>query len=309
MLDFRQLRYFICLVEEGSVTRAARRVHIVQPALSAQIAKLEDELGYPLFTRTPKGMVPTAAGRKLYADFLPVHDEFNRLSQQALGGKGELVGAVRFGAVATVAQGVIGEVLSDFLELHPRVSLSVVEGYSGFLVDQVLTGRLDAAIVNQAGSLGALSTTPVVEEPFEFITSSRERRLPEAIPFRSLADFRLVLPSRSHGLRLILQNILAAEGLELMPLLELDSVPVILQMVQRGGVATVLPRLAVLRAVEAGEVRAHTIVSPSFTRNAVCVRRTSPALSPAAAAFVDFAIQRVRAAGGLAPDVPQPVEG
>jgi LysR family nitrogen assimilation transcriptional regulator len=301
VLDFRQLRYFICLYEEGSVTRAARRVHIVQPALSAQIAKLEDELGYPLFTRTPKGMVPTAAARKLYADFLPVHNAFNRVSQQALGGKGELVGDVRFGAVATVAQGVMGEVLADFLELHPRVCLSVVEGYSASLVDQVVTGRLDAAIVNQSGSLGALSTTPVVEEPFQFVTSTRERRLPDSIAFRSLADFRLVLPSRSHGLRMILENILAAEGLELVPVMELDSVPVILQLVQRGGLSTVLPRLAVLRAVEAGEVRAHTIASPSFMRNAVCVLRTSPALSPAAMAFVEFAMHRVRAAAGLEP--------
>jgi LysR family nitrogen assimilation transcriptional regulator len=299
VLDFRQLRYFICLYEEGSVTRAARRVHIVQPALSAQIAKLEDELGYPLFTRTPKGMVPTAAARKLYADFLPVHNEFNRVSQQALGGKGELVGDVRFGAVATIAQGIMGEVLADFLELHPRVSLSVVEGYSASLVDQVVTGRLDAAIVNQSGSLGALSTTPVVEEPFQFVTSPRERRLPDAVPFRSLANFRLVLPSRSHGLRIILENILAAEGLELVPVMELDSVPVILQLVQRGGISTVLPRLAILRAVESGEVRAHTIASPSFMRNAVCVMRTGPAPSPAAAAFVEFAMHRVRAAAGL----------
>lgn len=299
MLDFRQLRYFICLYEEGSVTRAARRVHIVQPALSAQIAKLEDELGYPLFTRTPKGMVPTAAARQLYADFLPVHNEFNRLSQQALGGQGELVGDVRFGAVATVAQGVMGEVLADFVELHPRVSLSVVEGYSAFLVDQVLTGRLDAAIVNQSGSLGGLSTTPVVKEPFQFVTSPRERRLPDSVPFRSLAEFRLVLPSRSHGLRIILDNILAAEGLEVAPVMELDSVPVILQLVQRGGLGTVLPRLAVLRAVEAGEVRAHTIVSPSVMRNAVCVQRTDPALSAAAGAFVAFAMHRVRAAAGL----------
>jgi DNA-binding transcriptional LysR family regulator len=146
-----------------------------------------------------------------------------------------------------------------------------------------------------------LSTTPLVEEPFQFVTSARERRLPESVPFRSLANFRLVLPSRSHGLRMILENTLAAEGLELVPVMELDSVPVILQLVQRGGLSTVLPRLAILRAVESGEVRAHTIASPSFMRNAVCVLRPTPALSPAAAAFVEFAMQRVRAAAGLDP--------
>ncbi len=71
-MDLRQISYFVAVFEEGSMTRAARRVHVVQPALSMQIAKLERELGQRLFERLPKSMVPTAEGRTLYRLVQPI---------------------------------------------------------------------------------------------------------------------------------------------------------------------------------------------------------------------------------------------
>jgi len=71
-MDLRQISYFVALFEEGSVTRAARRVNVVQPALSMQIAKLERELEQKLFERLPKTMAPTAAGRTLYRLAQPI---------------------------------------------------------------------------------------------------------------------------------------------------------------------------------------------------------------------------------------------
>ena len=68
-MDLRQIQYFIALFEDGSVTRAAKRLNIVQPALSMQIAKLEDELHQQLFERNAHGMAPTAAGRLMYRLF------------------------------------------------------------------------------------------------------------------------------------------------------------------------------------------------------------------------------------------------
>ncbi len=64
-MELRQIQYFICLFEEGTATRAAKRLNIVQPALSMQIAKLEDELGQQLFERSAQGMHPTPAGRQM----------------------------------------------------------------------------------------------------------------------------------------------------------------------------------------------------------------------------------------------------
>jgi len=65
-MDLKQIHYFIALFEDGSVTRAAKRLNIVQPALSMQISKLEAELHQPLFERGPHGMTPTEAARLMY---------------------------------------------------------------------------------------------------------------------------------------------------------------------------------------------------------------------------------------------------
>ena len=83
-MEFRQIQYFVCLYEEGAVTRAARRLNIVQPALSMQIAKLEEEVGHKLFVRTPQGMQPTSEGRRMYRLFLPVLSDFSRAREQVM---------------------------------------------------------------------------------------------------------------------------------------------------------------------------------------------------------------------------------
>src|SRR5690606_15091168 len=110
-MEFRQIQYFVCLYEEGTVTRAAKRLNIVQPALSMQIAKLEEALGQRLFERSTQGMQPTAAGRQMYRLFLPILRDFAHAREQILRTDGELSGHVSVGMIASVAQGVLSDAL------------------------------------------------------------------------------------------------------------------------------------------------------------------------------------------------------
>ena len=96
-MDFRQIHYFISLYEEGTVTRAAYRLNIVQPALSMQIGRLEEHLGQKLFERAKQGMVPTAAGRQMYRLFLPVMRDFSNAEAQMLSSEGAIRGHVNIG--------------------------------------------------------------------------------------------------------------------------------------------------------------------------------------------------------------------
>ena len=120
-MEFRQIQYFITLYEDGSVTRAARRLHIVQSALSMQMAKLEAEVGQRLFVRTPQGMQPTPEGRRLYRLFLPVVTGYQRARDQVVEATGELNGEVRFGIIATIAQGVLLDAILEFSSAHQKV--------------------------------------------------------------------------------------------------------------------------------------------------------------------------------------------
>ena len=99
MLDLRQIQYFACLYEQRSVTRAARSLNVVQPALSMQISRLEKRLGINLFERTARGMIPTAAGDAMYRLYLPVLLDLKHANQQVMELSGKVLGKIAVGII------------------------------------------------------------------------------------------------------------------------------------------------------------------------------------------------------------------
>lgn len=297
-MEFRQIQYFVCLYEEGAVTRAARRLNIVQPALSMQIAKLEEEIGEPLFVRSPRGMRPTPRGRDLYRLFLPVVGEFTRARERAMHVDGELSGQVRVGVIATIAESIVPDAMIEFANAHPRVHLTITDGYSQGLSDAVSMDQLDAALINKPRRPLALTMEPMLDEELLLVTGPKHRRLPATVRFAEVGQLKLSLPTRQHGLRGILESFAQGENVDLSAAAEVDSMAAILGLVEHGDFATVLPRIAVMRAIEAGRVDAHRIVSPSLMRHVVCVTHPRRPIAPATAAFIQMLARRARPVGG-----------
>jgi LysR family transcriptional regulator, nitrogen assimilation regulatory protein len=299
-MEFRQVQYFVCLFEEGSVTRAARRLNIVQPALSMQIAKLEEELGRKLFVRTKQGMEPTVDGRRMYGLFLPIIGEFTLARDQMRHTDGALSGLVRIGSIATVAQGVLVDALREFSQNHPLVTLAVTDGYSATLSDAVAGGQLDAAIINKPRRPLALSTELIAEEDLLLISATGDAAgHSRSVRFRQLPKLKLklVLPTRQHGLRGIVESFAQAEDVHLAPVLEVDSISAIVKLVLDGGFATLLPRTAVSRQLEEGLLQAQKVLSPRLTRQLISITHPRRPLSPAAAAFMVVVQRHVRDIG------------
>jgi len=296
-MEFRQVQYFVCLYEEGSVTRAASRLNIVQPALSMQIAKLEEETGQQLFVRSKQGMAPTPAARQLYKLFAPVLADFSRAREQAVHIDGELTGHVRVGMITSVAQGILVDAVAEFTRAHPHVTLALTEGFSDALCDAVAAGQLDAAIINQPRRKLALRSETLVSEDILLLTGPQHPALPSRIPFRQAAALRLILPTRQHGLRGILESFAQTEGVDLSPALEVDSVNGILQLIECTSFATLMPRTAVHKRLSGGDLRGHVVVQPRLARQIACVSHTRRTPSPAAAAFMATLMQHARRDG------------
>lgn len=301
-MEFRQIQYFVCLCEEGSVTRAARRLNIVQPALSMQIAKLEEELGQPLFVRSPQGMQPTPEARHMYRLFLPILADFARARDEVMQARGELTGQVRVGMVATIAAGVMVDALLEFTPRHPKVSVSLTDGFSGTLADAVAGGQLDAAVINKPRRPLALNSEAIAEEDLLLVTSLQHEALEPEVALRRLAELKLVLPTRQHGLRGIIESFAQAEDVQLAPLVEIDSISALLKLVQLSGFATLLPRVAVRRQLQEGSLRGHAVGPPRLTRQIVCLTHPRRPPGPAAAALLAVLMQHVRGLGAA----PQP---
>ena len=144
-MELYQLRTFAAVAELGHLTRAAERLHVSQPAVSAQIRALEDELGTPLFERGPSGMALTAAGSKLLPLATRVLGAATDLKSEALALKGEVGGHLRVGTLSDPDTLRLGDLLARAVERHPLLHLDLRNEVTGTAFAKVRDGDLDAS--------------------------------------------------------------------------------------------------------------------------------------------------------------------
>ena len=144
-MELYQLRSFAAVAESGHLTRAADRLHISQPALSAQIKALEDELGVALFERLSTGMELTAAGRKLLPEAQKVVSAAQVLRSHASAFKGEVAGRVRVGTVSDPSFIRVGDLLAQAVATFPLLEIELHNEVTGTAFEKVRDGALDAS--------------------------------------------------------------------------------------------------------------------------------------------------------------------
>jgi DNA-binding transcriptional LysR family regulator len=144
-MELYQLKSFAAVAELGHLTRASEKLHLSQPALSAQIRALEDELSVTLFERTSSGMVLTAAGRRILPEAEQVIDASLALLRTARTVNGEVAGAVRVGTLADPEFIRVAEFLAMAVERFPGLEIELHHEVSGAAFEQVRDGSLDAS--------------------------------------------------------------------------------------------------------------------------------------------------------------------
>lgn len=144
-MELYQLRSFVAVAEAGHLTRAAEKLHVSQPAVSAQIKALEDELDLALFERTSSGMVLTAAGARLLADAEKVLAAAQAMRNEAKALKGEVAGKVRVGTTSDPGFIRVGEFLNTTVERYPLLQVELHQEVTGAAFAKVRDGALDAS--------------------------------------------------------------------------------------------------------------------------------------------------------------------
>jgi LysR family nitrogen assimilation transcriptional regulator len=178
-MDLRQIsRILLPLFEEGSVTQAARRVHLVQPALSMQIARLERELDQKLFERMPKAMEPTAAARTLYRLVQPIPRDLALAREQMGAAVQHISGRVTVGVLSSLASSIVPSVLARFAAAYPDVEVSMADGYSSTFIDWINSGKLDLAIINKPRRKLGLITHSLMDEEMVVVGGRDTRSAP-----------------------------------------------------------------------------------------------------------------------------------
>jgi len=284
-MDLKQIQYFVALYEEQSVTRAAQRLNIVQPALSMQIAKLERDVGRQLFRRSARGMTPTPAGDEMHATFAPIVSAFTTARAKVVRSGGQLSGHVQVGVVASLGHSVLPNTLIQFMAEHPRVTLSFTEGLTESISESVANGQLDLAFINRPTRPSGLAIEQVIQEEVLLVSShNTPMDIADRICLDEVKDRSFIMPTKSHGLRQLIARALSKSNLSIIPVLEIDSFSAIATLVNEGPYLTFFPEDIVrnLKCRASIDLRTHHLIEPAMHREIVCATNPRRPLSPAA---------------------------
>ena len=277
-MDLKQLEYFVRVAELGSFTRAATALGIAQPALSRQVRMLEVELRQSLLVRNGRGALPTEAGKLLLAHGRGILHQVERAKEELGRVRGALAGRVAIGLPTSVAKVLTVPLTREFRQRLPQASLSITEGLSSHLVDALMTGRLDIAVLYNATPAPDMELTPLLEEDLFLLQRRDGTPVDEAITLREVASVPLVIPSRPNAIRMLVESELANIGCRPTIALEIDGVAAILDLVADGAGGALLSRNAVLTSAHADRLPLRRVHSPRLrTRLSIAVSAQRPA--------------------------------
>lgn len=269
-MDLKQLKTFILVAETGSLSKASDRLRLAQPSLSRHIRMLEATVGVPLFARTGRGMQLTEGGQLLLRRVTGIVHQLESSLDEVRSAVSAPRGAVAFGMMPTVSYFLAARVIERAAHDLPGVSLRVVEGYAGHLIDWLHRGEIDATLLyGPATDIHARTETLAFEELVLVEPASSPRAAGETVPLKDLGRVALVLPSRPHGLRAVVEQAARKAGTELNIAFEADSFHVLKELVETGLGATILPLSAIERERAAGRLRGTPIRKPKIMREIV----------------------------------------
>jgi LysR family nitrogen assimilation transcriptional regulator len=312
-MDLRQLKYFVKIVEQRSMSRASVELHVAQSALSAQIATLETRMGQKLLVRRSTGVFPTEAGQALYKHAVAILRQVERATHDV----------ERFGnAVSGPASLGLPVVVEDLLALDlfvaarakfPQVKLHLLEGMSHLLKEMVLQGRLDMTVTYQFEPSPGIVEHPLFTEMIYFVSPAKSglKQRNGTMSVAEIAQYPLVLSSPQTAMRRLVQAGLAAENLTVDALAEIDSLRTLVDLVEQGQAHTVLPASALQRQLKADGGGSLILTPLDLSRTVVlCTSEHLPLGATAAAVaellegLVQQALKERRWSGIRAPSDP-----
>ncbi len=243
-MELRQFRYFLKVVEQGSIGRAALELGVVTSALSQQITRLETELGTRLLHRSSRGVVPTDAG---VAFMRQAQLTLRHADNAALAAReSRYSGQVSVGLAPSTAT-VLGPALFQAMRKHfPSVRIHLVESLSGHLAAMLSNRQLDLAVLFQEDAAKRWNVSALLDERVFLIAPSSLNGIPSGhqLRLREICDVPLILPSASHGLRMLISQAFSRARCQPRVIAEIDGLALLMAAVRAGHGATLQPGAA-----------------------------------------------------------------
>jgi LysR family transcriptional regulator, nitrogen assimilation regulatory protein len=233
-MQFRHLRYFVKIVEAGSFSRAAATIHVAQPALSQQIADLEDRMGVPLLQRTPRGVRPTPAGEVLYREASSILKELEQLPGLLASGSTEAEGKVSLGFAISLAVPMSGPFLEACRAKNPKVTIKFADGDSESLEQRIISNQLDMAVVFEDELVPTFARVPLFRQRMFLISADSFSSSGASVSLKDIASLPLVLPSAPNARRMLIDRSFSSEGITPNVIAETDTLSSELSAIRAG---------------------------------------------------------------------------
>lgn len=290
-LSLRQLRAFLAVAQESSMTRAAAKLHLTPSALSMLIRGMEDDLGLRLFDRTTRRLVLTEAGKQ----FLPTVEQVFAQLDEGIANlqKSQRLKAsqLRVAASPLLASALFPKVIASFRAQHPQVRVVLMDAPIDALPDLVRRGQVDMAVCTATDDVTDLSSELLyVDKLMLACHVSHPLAEQREVTWQHLVEEPLILMRHGSGLRALVDQAFAKWCKRLNPAYEVSQVATALGLVAEGEGVSILPSYAITRAQAASQALSLVtveLVSPVVAREIVALTLTSTPTSTAALTFVE----------------------
>ena len=295
-MNLKLLKVFLTIASSGSFSRAATVLSVAQPILSRQIRTLEDELGTQLLYRTGRGITLTQAGQVFQKHAQRIVDTMAEASGELSHLHETPTGEVILGLPPTVGAVLTAPLVKRFKQAYPNVSLAVVEGFSGFVLEWLANGRLDVAVLYNTTHTKFMSLDKLLDDELVLVgrADSDFGDGATTVDCADIKDLPMILPTRMHGLRILVEAAFANAQVTPAIAVELDSLHSTIDLVKRGVGYTILSYASIYEHVQAGHLRYWKLSRPTISRTLVLATSTGRAVTPVSRALATMVRQHIK---------------
>lgn len=280
-MNLKQLSYFVKIAQVGSFSAAGRGLYVAQPALTHHISALEEELGVALFIRSVKGVSLTHAGEKFLHHAERVLYQIEVAKADAVSDEVTPRGELRLVLDSSKSYTLIPPLILACEERYPEIHLNIIDAMSVNAAQMIADGKVDMGIIPNGADLRGVTVIPVLQEFLYLVGKSiHSSQYSDQVPFSALGDFPLVMPSRPHNLRMLMEQKALEANRPLNIRYEQDSGASLRSMVSSGIANGIVPHSVASHEWEKDGLEVLKIVSPEVERtHAIVMLENRPVTS------------------------------
>lgn len=292
-MNFKQMRYFVAVVDAGGFSKAAFEIPLAQSALSRHIRLLEDEFGTKLLSRTGRGVELTEQGDYLYSRAKEILDQKKDIEQSLSTWYEYPNGPVRIGLPPSIVLSSAADIISSLHVEHPAIEVRLSENLSQEIGKMLYSGRLDLGVILEHRPVENLEAELLAMEELCLVTSP-SLNLESPVSFESIAKMPLILPTKDGRIRTTIERLASKADVSMNIAFRLDALTAIKDLVKAGAGVAILSRAAIERDHRAAEVNAYKIDAQNMTLPVYLAYPSGAPLSRAADAAATAIRQRLQ---------------